>query len=383
MSSPRDPFLLPGDKAPVGEKLQKFISGAGVTSRRHAEVMIKQGRVTVNGKLATLGMRVVPGDTVRVGGVEVGPQAPRFFMLNKPTGIVTTLDDPQGRPTVAKLVPDDVRVYPVGRLDIDTSGLLLLTNDGELAHRLMHPSFGVTKTYRVLVEGGVSAATARKLAEGVELEDGMTAPAQAKVVDAGAKHSVLELTIHEGRNRQVRRMCDAVGHPVIELARTAYGPLVLAGLAPGTSRPLADQEIRRLRKAAGLAPARTKEPGSRAERRAAKFGPPRTGDEAIAGDKPAKPAKPKPTKDAKDAKDAKPASTKPKSVKPKSAKPAASEDEAVKRERDAGAGGSRDADKQHQSKQRSAKPPRGSGPGGGSRGKGGHGNTRSSGRRGG
>ncbi len=349
MSSPRDPFLLPGDKPPVGEKLQKFISAAGVTSRRHAEVMIKQGRVTVNGKLATLGMRVVPSDTVRVGGVEVGPQAPRFFMLNKPTGIVTTLDDPQGRPTVATLVPDDVRIYPVGRLDIDTSGLLLLTNDGELAHRLMHPSFGVTKTYRVLVQGGVSAATVRQLAEGVELEDGMTSPAEAKIVDAGAKQSVLELTIHEGRNRQVRRMCDAVGHPVIELARTAYGPLVLAGLAPGAARPLTDQEIRRLRKAAGLAPARTKEPGSRAERRAAKFGPPRP-----------------------DGAEAAPAA-------------AASEEEAVERDGKSGAGRGRDADHQQQPKQRSERPARGASSGnrgGGAvgRGKGSGGNSRGGGR---
>jgi 23S rRNA pseudouridine2605 synthase len=271
MTDDRDPFLLPGDEPPAGEKLQKFLSGAGVASRRHAEVMIKQGRVTVNGAVATLGMRVVDGDVVRVGGVEVGPQAPRFFLLNKPTGVVTTLDDPQGRPTVAQLVPDDVRVYPVGRLDVDTSGLLLLTNDGELAHRLMHPSFGVEKTYRVLVEGGVSAATARRLAEGVELEDGMTSPAQARVVDSGQARSVLELVIHEGRNRQVRRMCDAVGHPVIELARVKYGPLVLAGLAPGSSRELTDQEIRRLRKTAGLAPARSDagRTGSRAERRAA------------------------------------------------------------------------------------------------------------------
>jgi len=280
MSSPRDPFLLPGDKPPVGDKLQKFLSAAGVTSRRHAEVLIKQGRVTVNGTVATLGMRVEASDVVRVGGVQVGPQAPRFFMLNKPTGVVTTLDDPQGRPTVATLVPDDVRVYPVGRLDVDTSGLLLLTNDGEIAHRLMHPSYGVTKTYRVLVQGGVSAATARRLAEGVELEDGMTAPAQARVVDAGSQQSVIELAIHEGRNRQVRRMCDEVGHPVIELTRIAYGPLALAGLAPGDSRPLLDQEIRRLRKATGLAPARVEKPGSRAERRAAKFGPPRPDGDA-------------------------------------------------------------------------------------------------------
>lgn len=270
MAPPRDPFLLPGDEPPVGEKLQKFLSSAGVASRRHAEVLISQGRVTVNGTVATLGMRVVESDIVRVGGVEVGPQAPRFFMLNKPTGVVTTLDDPQGRPTVATLVPDDVRVYPVGRLDVDTSGLLLLTNDGELAHRLMHPSFGVTKTYRVLVEGGVSEKSARRLAEGIELEDGITAPAAARVVDAGARQSVLELTIHEGRNRQVRRMCDAIGHPVIELVRTAYGPLTLAGLAPGAARPLTDPEIRRLRKAAGLAPPRTSDRmQTRAERRAA------------------------------------------------------------------------------------------------------------------
>jgi 23S rRNA pseudouridine2605 synthase len=271
MADQRDPFLLPGDEPPAGEKLQKFLSAAGVASRRHAEVMIRQGRVTVNGEVATLGMRVVEGDEVRVGGVEVGPQAARFFLLNKPTGVVTTLDDPQGRPTVAGLVPADVRVYPVGRLDVDTSGLLLLTNDGELAHRLMHPSFGVEKTYRVLVEGGVGAATARQLAEGVELEDGMTAPASAKVVDAGARRSVLELTIHEGRNRQVRRMCAAVGHPVLELVRVAYGPLRLAGVAPGEHRVLTDQEVRRLRKAAGLAPARHDEArgGSRAERRAA------------------------------------------------------------------------------------------------------------------
>lgn len=270
MSTPRDPFLLPGDKPPVGDKLQKFLSAAGVASRRHAEEIIKQGRVTVNGKVATLGMRVVERDVVRVGGVQVGPQAPRFFLLNKPTGVVTTMDDPQGRPTVATLVPDDVRVYPVGRLDVDTSGLLLLTNDGEIAHRLMHPSYGVDKTYRIRVTGGVSAASVRALAEGVELEDGLTAPAKARVIDSGAGATVLELTIHEGRNRQVRRMCDAIGHPVIELVRTGYGPLQLSGVAPGASRPLTDPEIRRLRKAAGLAPPRSGErEGSRAERRAA------------------------------------------------------------------------------------------------------------------
>lgn len=261
-----DPFVLPGDEAPSGDKLQKFLAAAGVASRRHAEVLIRQGRVTVNGAVATLGMRVHEGDRVCVGGVEVGPQAPRYLLLNKPTGVVTTLDDPQGRPTVAQYAPDDVRVYPVGRLDVDTSGLLVLTNDGELAHRLMHPSFGVVKTYRVLVRGRVRGAAVRALADGIELEDGPTAPAEASVVDASNDRSIVELRIHEGRNRQVRRMCDAVGHPVIELCRTEYGPLSLSGAAPGDVRPLTAPEIRRLRKAAGLAPPRH---GDRAKRRAA------------------------------------------------------------------------------------------------------------------
>ena len=251
-----DPFVLPGDEPPVGMKLQKFLSAAGVASRRHAEVMIEQGRVSVNGVTAALGMRVVHTDVVKVNGLEVGPQAPRLYMLNKPVGVVTTLEDPQGRPTVAELVPDDVRTYPVGRLDQDTSGLLLLTNDGELAHRLMHPSFGVKKAYRALVEGKVTPQEARRLARGIELEDGMTAPAEARVVDSMPDRSILELVIHEGRNRQVRRMCDAIGHPVVQLVRTAYGPLSLGDLAPGTWRELAAPEKRRLRKAAGLQPPR-------------------------------------------------------------------------------------------------------------------------------
>jgi 23S rRNA pseudouridine2605 synthase len=256
MSPDRDPFVLPGDEPPVGDKLQKFLSAAGVASRRHAEVLIQQGRVTVNGKVAQLGMRVVSADRVCVNGVEVGPQAPRYFVLNKPTGVVTTMDDPQGRPTVASLVPDDVRVYPVGRLDIDTSGLLLLTNEGELAHRLMHPSFGVEKTYRVLVSGRVSAGDIRRLAEGVELDDGMTSPAIARKLAADGDRTMLELTIHEGRNRQVRRMCDAVGHHVQELVRIGYGPLVLGDLKPGVARALEQAEIRKLRKAAGMNPPR-------------------------------------------------------------------------------------------------------------------------------
>jgi 23S rRNA pseudouridine2605 synthase len=258
MATDLDAFTLPGDKPPTGEKLQKFIAAAGVASRRHAEVLIEQNRVTVNGTVARLGARVNKGDRVLVNGVEVGPQAPRHFLVNKPTGVITTMDDPQGRPTVSKLAPQGVRVYPVGRLDQDTSGLLLLTNDGELAHRLMHPSYGVKKTYRVMVVGKVKPFTIRKLSEGIELEDGMTAPAEARIIDAVDTHSVIELVIHEGRNRQVRRMCEAAGHPVRELVRVGYGPLTLGNLAVGTSRPLLDTEIRRLRKAAGLQPPRQK-----------------------------------------------------------------------------------------------------------------------------
>jgi 23S rRNA pseudouridine2605 synthase len=258
MTADFDPFVLPGDKPPTGEKLQKFIASAGLASRRHAEVMIEQNRVTVNGKVARLGARVQPGDRVLVNGVEIGPQAPRHFLLNKPTGVITTMDDPQGRPTVSALAPQGIRVYPVGRLDQDTGGLLLLTNDGELAHRLMHPSYGVEKTYQVLVQGRVKLAEIRQLAEGVELEDGMTAPGKARIIQATDDKSIIELIIHEGRNRQVRRMCDAIGHKVISLVRTGYGPLTLGDLGIGKSRPLIDTEIRRLRKAAGLQPPRQK-----------------------------------------------------------------------------------------------------------------------------
>jgi 23S rRNA pseudouridine2605 synthase len=239
--------------APTGERLQKFLSAAGVASRRHAEVMIRTGRVTVNETPAHVGMRVQPGDVVRVDGVEVGPDAPVYLLYNKPVGVVTTMDDPQGRPTVASEVESPVRVYPVGRLDIETSGLLVLTNDGEMAHRLMHPSYGVEKTYRVLARGAMKKPQVRALAEGVELEDGPTAPATARLIQTTGGTSLVELTIHEGRNRQVRRMFDAIGHPVQGLVRVAYGPLQLGDLKSGVARPLTSQEIRRLRKAVGLA----------------------------------------------------------------------------------------------------------------------------------
>ncbi len=242
--------------SPSGDRLQKFLAASGVASRRHAEVLIRQRRVTVNGAVAELGQRVSPEDDVRVNGVRVGPQAPRYLMLNKPTGVITTAQDPQGRQTVVDLVDSSERVYPVGRLDIDTSGLLLLTNDGELAHRLMHPSFGVTKRYHAMVRGRVEAATMRELCEGVELDDGMTSPATGRIIQSSADRSLVELSIHEGRNRQVRRMFDAVGHPVVQLARVAYGPLTLGSLGAGASRLLDAAEIRKLQKAAGLAPGR-------------------------------------------------------------------------------------------------------------------------------
>jgi 23S rRNA pseudouridine2605 synthase len=197
-------------------------------------------------------MRVRSEDVVRVDGVEVGPQAAVYLMYNKPTGVVTTMDDPQGRPTIATEVETETRVYPVGRLDVETSGLLILTNDGEIAHRLMHPSFGVTKTYRVLVRGKVKQPSLRALSTGIELDDGMTAPAEARIIQALPDASLVELSIHEGRNRQVRRMFDAVGHPVQDLVRVSYGPLSLGDLKLGAVRALTPQEIRRLRKAVGL-----------------------------------------------------------------------------------------------------------------------------------
>jgi 23S rRNA pseudouridine2605 synthase len=204
--------------------------------------------VSVNGEVAPLGRRVdVERDQVEVDGVPVGVRPGLvYYLLNKPGGVVTTAADTHGRPTVVDLVPADPRVFPVGRLDADTEGLLLLTNDGDLAHRLTHPSFGVDKEYVAEVEGAPSAGAVRRLREGVELDDGPTAP--ARVAAAG---SVLRITIHEGRNRQVRRMCEAVGHPVRRLVRVRIGPLSDRALKPGEWRPLTQDEVRALERAAG------------------------------------------------------------------------------------------------------------------------------------
>jgi 23S rRNA pseudouridine2605 synthase len=236
---------------PAGERLQKVLARAGVGSRRACEDLVAEGRVTVNGAVATLGRRVDPErDEVAVDGVPVGVRPGLvYYVLNKPRGVVTTAADPQGRPTVVGLVPAEPRVFPVGRLDADTEGLLLLTNDGDLAHRLAHPSFGVEKEYLAEVVGTPSRGALRRLREGVDLDDGRTAPATVGVVEP----SVLRVAIHEGRNRQVRRMCEAVGHPVVRLVRTRIGPLTDRRLAPGEWRPLEPAEVRGLERAAAEA----------------------------------------------------------------------------------------------------------------------------------
>ena len=234
-----------------GDRLQKVLARAGLASRRVCEDLIADGRVKVNGEVADLGRRVDPtADVIEVDGALV-PIAPGlvYYLLNKPTGVVTTAADTHGRPTVVALVPAEPRVFPVGRLDADTEGLLVLTNDGELTHRLTHPSFGVEKEYLASVEGDPSPATLRRLREGVELDDGMTVPAKAVRVSDG----LIRLTIHEGRNRQVRRMCEAVGHPVVRLVRSRIGSLADRKLKPGEWRELSPDEVRAL--AASVGPA--------------------------------------------------------------------------------------------------------------------------------
>jgi 23S rRNA pseudouridine2605 synthase len=240
--------------ADEGVRLQKVLAQAGLGSRRTCEELIERGRVRVNGERAELGRRVDPEvDVVEVDGAQIGVKAGLVhYLLNKPAGVVTTASDPQGRPTVVELVPSEPRVFPVGRLDVDTEGLLLLTNDGDLTHRLTHPSFGVEKEYLAEVEGSPSRGALRQLREGVELEDGPTAP--AKVSSVG--DHLLRITIHEGRNRQVRRMCEAVGHPVVRLVRTRIGPLAERSLAPGEWRALVQDEVRALERAAAGTPRR-------------------------------------------------------------------------------------------------------------------------------
>lgn len=229
---------------PHGERLQKVLAAAGFGSRRACEELITKRMVRVNDRVASLGCRVDPEvDRITVDGVPVATKAGLvYWLLNKPRHVVTTMNDPHGRPTVADFVPVEPRVYPVGRLDFDSEGLLLMTNDGELTHRLTHPRYGVEKEYLVEVQGKVTPQAIAALRNGVELEDGMTAPA----VVGQLGESTLRITIHEGRNRQIRRMCEHVGVPVKRLVRTRIGPLRSAGLKPGTRRKLTLDEIRAL-----------------------------------------------------------------------------------------------------------------------------------------
>lgn len=267
-TDPNDPFWLPGldgdlsggglidpEPAPPTEepeaigpgRLQKVLARAGIASRRVIEDMISEGRITVNGTVATLGDKADPlVDIITVDGVVMSTMPDAItYLLNKPAGTITTADDPHGRPTVVELLPAQPRVFPVGRLDFDTEGLLLLTNDGEMTQRLTHPSHGVEKEYLAHVEGLPKPNVLKRLRAGVELEDGMTAPAQAAAVG----DNMIRLTIHEGRNRQVRRMCEAVGHPVIRLVRTRIGPIADRQLKPGEYRTLTNKEILALQRA--------------------------------------------------------------------------------------------------------------------------------------
>ncbi len=238
----------------TGERLQKVLARAGFGSRRASEMLIAEGRVEVDGEVAILGARVEPATAhVTVDGVPVATDTSLVhWLLNKPVDHVTTASDPQGRRTVLDLVPDFPRVFPVGRLDRDTEGLLLLTNDGRLAQLLTHPSHGVEKEYLAEVDGVPTAGEIRRLRDGIELEDGPTRAARARIVQEASDHrsALVEIVVEEGRKRMVRRMCSAIGHPVQRLARTRIGPLTDRKLAPGEWRPLTVAEVRSLYEAA-------------------------------------------------------------------------------------------------------------------------------------
>jgi 23S rRNA pseudouridine2605 synthase len=224
-------------------RLNAYLARAGVASRRRADDLIKARRVLVNGEPGALNTFVQSGDRVEVDGRPVAPQRLAYVLLHKPAGVVTTASDPHGRPTVVDLVPREPRVVPVGRLDADTTGALLLTNDGPLAHRLAHPRYEVEKVYEAEVDGEPSDEALRQLAEGVELDDGRTAPARVRRLGP----SRVELALHEGRKHQVKRMLDAVGHPVVRLHRSRYAGLGLGGLEPGAWRALGEGEVAGLR----------------------------------------------------------------------------------------------------------------------------------------
>lgn len=234
-------------------RLNTYLARAGIASRRGADELIAAGRVTVNGEPGVFSSRVGARDVVEVDGRRVAVQPLAHVLLYKPPGTVTTARDPQGRRTVVDLVEHTSRVVPVGRLDADTTGALLLTNDGQLAHRLAHPRYGVEKVYEADVEGIPDEGALAALRAGVELEDGRTAPAASRVLERRADSALVELTLHEGRKHQVKRMCEAVGHPVRRLHRSRYAGLDLSGLRQGVWRELSDVEVAALREAVGLA----------------------------------------------------------------------------------------------------------------------------------
>lgn len=231
------------------QRIQKILAQMGIASRRKAEELIIEGRVTVNGKIATLGMKADPAkDHIKVDGrLLVRPEPKIYLVFNKPVGVVTSLSDPEGRPTIKDFLKGiKYRVFPVGRLDYDSEGLLLITNDGDFAHRILHPSKKMPKTYIVKVKGIIEEDGMERLRSGVRLEDGLTAPAKAKRIRKSENNSWVEITIYEGRKRQVRRMLEKVGHPVIKLRRIAIGSLKLGDLRPGEMRRLTQEEIKKI-----------------------------------------------------------------------------------------------------------------------------------------
>lgn len=233
------------------ERLQKVIAHAGFASRRKAEELIIDGQVKVNGKVVKeLGMKVSSSDRVEVNGIPVEREEPVYFLFYKPRGVISSVKDDKGRKVVTDFLPGiKQRVYPIGRLDYDTSGLLLLTNDGDFANLLMHPRSEIEKVYVAKIKGIPSREKVRSLERGIKLEDGKTAPAKVKVISIDKKKqtAILEIAIHEGRNRQVRRMLEAVGHPIMKLKRERYGSLTLQGLSVGEMRELTPHEVKQLR----------------------------------------------------------------------------------------------------------------------------------------
>lgn len=231
-------------------RLQRYLALCGIASRRASETLIREGRVTVNGAIAALGSSVDPDhDEVRVNGKPIRREMPVYILLHKPKGTITTVDDPQGRRTVLDCLQGvRARVYPVGRLDLDVSGVLLLTNDGELAQRLTHPRYGVTKVYIATVRGHVSDEALRRLETGVPLADGVSAPARAAILGRDKDTTRLRLTLHEGRKREVKRMCAEIGHDVVKLRRTLFAGIEAGSLRPGQWRWLRPAEVAHLRR---------------------------------------------------------------------------------------------------------------------------------------